>query len=94
MTVNELLGKLGINKPGTKDTKGNYVIDILDSNDYGKIYTQLDKADMNDVIEYLEASSSLSENSSNLSYKYKNEYLLSLIGNLEDDVYKLVITNI
>lgn len=88
--MKELLRKLGINLIGSYAEDGSYVIDIDNSDKWGTIYTKLDNSDL---VELQEESSLLT--SDNASQIYTNDdYQLALIADFENDLYKLVISEI
>ena len=71
---------------------GSYVIDIIDSNKYGKIFSILDKSDDLDI---LEDNQVITEQGSSIMYESLSEpYLLNLIADFDGDVYQLIVTKI
>lgn len=84
--MNELLKQIGITGEPTK-TDDAYVLDIADSNEYGRIFSKLDKSDL--VEEDQDASAVSVENS---SIQYVNDdFVLTLIADFDNDVYSLHI---
>ena len=72
-------------------TKSNaYVIDIEDSDEYGKVYSSLDKCD--ELVED-EDSSTITVHTSNIVFESDN-YQFTLIADFDQDTYKLVCKEI
>ena len=88
MEIRELLDSLGIDREGASGDNGTYTVDIMDSNEFGRFNSILDKSDL--LEEVIESSYLTSENA-NLDYKFEDQYLLSLIADFDEDTYKLVI---
>jgi hypothetical protein len=86
MYLEKFLEKLGITKVGHYTKTNTYIIDIEDSDEYGKIYSVLDKSDK---IEEDEDSSTITIHTSNLVFESDN-YQLTLIADFDQDTYKLV----
>lgn len=92
MTPKEYLKTLGITLLGTVSDNNSYVVDIKDSNEFGKIFSILERADDLDI---LEDNQVVTEQGSSLSYEsLSTPYLLSLIADFEGDVYSLIVDNI
>lgn len=91
MDIKELLRELGINLLGTYDNQGNYVIDIDDTESFGRIYSKIDSSDL---LDELESSSLLTTHNSSLQYQYEDLYILNLISDFDNDTYKLVISEV
>ena len=89
MTLYELLKELGITKRGSYADTDTYVIDLDNSNDYGRINSILDRSDLLDPID---ESSYLTVDAASLDYKYEDQFIISLIADFEEDYYQLVIT--
>ena len=86
MYLEKFLEKLGITQVGHYTKTNTYIIDIDDSDEYGKIYSLLDKSD---EIEEDEDSSTITVHNSNLVFESDN-YQLTLIADFDQDTYKLV----
>lgn len=87
--MDEFLKKVGITKSGEYSQDGSYVVDIDDYDEYGKFYSILDKSDLVDeVVE----SSQLTIHTTSLLYM-SDEYQISLLADLDNDQYKLVVTD-
>lgn len=86
--MEEFLKELGITKQGRKNENGFYVIDIDDSDEFGKIFSRLDKSDL---VDEDEESSSITLDSANITY-LGDDYTITLMGDFENDTdYKLVM---
>lgn len=85
--MEEFAKQLGIEEPG--ELIGNkYVIPLMNSDEYSKIYTILDKSDLVD----LDGSSTLvTDKVSELKY-IGDEFTVKLDANFVDDFYRVVIT--
>lgn len=88
MDIEELLTELGITLRGNYSEEDNYVIDISNSNEYGRINSILDRSDM---LEFIEDSSFLTEENANMTYKYEDDYMLNLMADFDENTYQLVI---
>ena len=86
--MKDFIAKLGINLTGTM-VQGDYVIDIPDSEVYSKIFSLLDNSDL-----VTESETQSVVNEENAVSVYENSiYTLSLIGDLENDIYTLVVSS-
>lgn len=74
-------GKLNI----TDDNTG--VLEILGSDNYGRIYSRLDKSNL---VEEDEDSSQMTAETASIQYE-SEQYLITLLANFDTDEYKLVI---
>ena len=88
MSIEELLEELGITLRGNYSEEDNYVIDISNSNEYGRINSILDRSD---ILEFIEDSSFLTEENANMTYKYEDDYMLNLMADFDENTYQLVI---
>ena len=85
--MEEFAKQLGIEEPGEL-IGDKYVIPLMNSDEYSKIYTILDKSDLVD----LDGSSTLvTEKVSELKY-IGDEFTVKLDANFVDDFYRVVIT--
>ena len=85
--MEEFAKKLGIKEPGEL-VNGKFIIPLMNSDEYSKIYTILDKSDLVD----LDGSSTLvTENVSELKY-IGDEFTVKLDANFVDDFYRVVIS--
>lgn len=85
--MEEFLKDLGITLAGRFSEDESYVIDLPDSDTYGKMYSKLEKSELVDVID---DTSTVTYENSNIEYE-SDLYTINLISNFEDDTYKLVV---
>ena len=90
MYMEKFLKEIGITQVGHYNSKNNYIIDIEDSDEYGKIYSKLDKSDL---LDENDDSSSITINNSHVVFE-SDEYQFTLIADFENDTYKLVCKDI
>lgn len=86
MYLEKFLQRIGITQVGHYTKSNTYVIDIEDSNEYGKIYSLLDKSA---EVEEDEDSSTITVHTSNIIYESDN-FQFNLIADFDQDTYKLV----
>lgn len=89
MTIYDVLKKLNIPNQGNLTGK-TYVMNLDDSDDYGKYYSLIDK---NSAVEYQEENSSLNLMGATLIYTLDN-FLITLYADYDEDEYKLVIKDL
>ena len=89
MTIYDVLEKLNIPNQGNLTGK-TYVMNLDDSDDYGKYYSLIDK---NGAVEYQEENSSLNLMGATLIYTLDN-FLITLYADYDEDEYKLVIKDL
>lgn len=83
----EFLESIGIYDKGTTASDGSYVIDIADSNTYGKYLSRLDHCD---ELEEDAESSQITSGPSSIQY-IGDVYSVTLLADFEADTYKLII---
>lgn len=88
--MEEFLKELGIQGTPQRTDDNTYVLDIEGSDNYGRIYSRLDRSDL---IEEDEASSQLTMDTSSLRYE-NDEYQLTLLADFNEDKYQLIIQKI
>lgn len=88
MNIEQLLKELNINKVGSYSKNNNYIIDIDNSNEFGRVYSTLDN---NEELDESDDSTNINMHNANITYKYKNQFQLTLIADWDNDTYKLVI---
>lgn len=88
--MEELLNKIGIKKKGHYSKNGTYVVDITDSQEFGKVYSMLEKFD---DIEEIAESSMLTENEASIRYM-GDDYQIDLLADFNQNIYRLVVINI
>lgn len=84
--MEEFLNSLGIEGNLRRSAKSQ-VLDIDDSNQYGRIYSILDNSD---EVEEDSESSQVTEDYSSIQF-YNDEYIIQLIADFKNDDYKLTI---
>lgn len=86
----ELLERLGIRLTGSSTPDGSYVIDINTSDQWNGVFSKLDKSS---ELEEIEELSVIDQDVSNIMYQ-NDDYMLNLIAEFDNDIYKLVIAPI
>lgn len=87
MIVEELLKKLGIQQPGEYTKNGAYVVDIKDYDEYSKYYSLLEKSDLEEV----QDTAQITIHTTNVTFT-SDDYQIVLQADLDEDMYKLVVT--
>ncbi len=85
--MEELLKSLGITAKGEYTKNGAYVVDIKDYDEYGKYYSLLEKSDLEEV----QDTAQITVHTTNVTYT-SEDYQLILQADLDEDLYKLVVT--
>lgn len=85
--MEEFAKKLGIDYPGEL-LKDKYIIPLMNSDEYSKIYTILDKSDL---VELDTSCTLVTDKVSELQY-FNDEFVIKLDANFTDDFYRVVIT--
>lgn len=85
--MEELLKSIGITAKGEYTENGAYVVDIKDYNNYGKYFSLLDKSDLEEV----QDTSQITLHTTNVTYA-NDQYQVVLQADLDEDLYKLVVT--
>lgn len=86
MYLEKFLESIGISNVGHYTKSNSYVIDLDDSEEYGRVYSRLDKCD--ELVED-EDSSTLTIHTSNIVFE-SDDYQFVLIADFDQDIYKLV----
>lgn len=81
------LKELGITAKGEYSTNGSYVIDLKDYNEYGKYFSILEKSDLEEA----QDTCQLTIHTTNITY-VSDEYQINLQADLDEDIYKLIVT--
>ena len=89
--MEKLLKDLGITKAGSYSKDGSYVIDLDNSDEFGKIYSLLENSE---DLYYMEENNLLTVSNASMTYRYGEEYQLQLIADFNYDLYKLVVNEI
>ena len=91
MNEQEYLKQLNINKSGEYSDDA-YIVDLLDSTEYGKVFSILDRSDDLDI---MQDNQVVTTEGSSLTYESLSQpYLLSLLADWEGNVYQLVVSKI
>lgn len=85
--MEELLKNIGITATGEYTNEGAYVIDIKDYNEYGKYFSLLEKSDLEEV----QDTCQMTIHTTNVTYA-SEKYQIVLQADLDEDLYKLVVT--
>ena len=88
--MKELLKNIGITEVGYYSKEKNYVIDLEDSDHFNKVFSKLQKSDL---VDENEDSSVVNLSVSNILF-LADDYSLNLIADFDQDVYKLVVTEL
>ena len=85
--MEEFLKQLGINKTGVKSNGNVYTVDIEGSDEYGRVYSKLDKSDL---VEEIPDSSQITYETASIQFE-SDEYLITLLADFDADEYKMTI---
>ena len=88
--MEEVLKEIGITRKGEYSKRGSYVIDMEDSDDFGRMYSILDK---NKDVEELGDNAINNIHTINLIYLY-GDYQLNLTADFDADKYMLIVTKL
>lgn len=88
MDEKEFLKSIGITNSGSYDSNRNYVIELNDSNDIGRMYSKLDASD--DVDED-NSRSKISYTNSQIVF-VNDDFDITLISDFDSDDYRLICT--
>ena len=85
--MQEFLKSIGITEPGEYTKNGAYVVDIKDYDEYSKYYSLLDNSDLQEV----QDTAQITIHTTNVTFT-SEEYQIVLQADLDEDMYKLVVT--
>lgn len=85
--MEELLKQIGITEKGEYTKDGAYVVDIRDYNEYGKYFSLLEKSELDEI----QDTSQITIHTTNVTY-ISDKYQITLQADLDEDIYKLVVT--
>lgn len=85
--MEELLKSVGITAKGEYTKDGAYVVDIKDYNEYGKYFSLLEKSNLEEV----QDTCQITVHTTNVTYATE-KYQIVLQADLDEDMYKLVVT--
>lgn len=89
----EFLRSLGIKLNGAFNTQNAYVIDLADADEFGKIYSILDKKEDEGIIENDSTESLITIFNASIIYN-SDEYQIVLTADYDNDIYKLICSKI
>lgn len=87
MDVKEFAKSIGLEQDGYQDG-AKYIIELVDSNEFSRVYTLLDKSELLDI---QEDATLLTDKVGELIY-LSDDYDVKLVGNFISDIYRVVIT--
>lgn len=87
MDVKEFAKSIGLEQDGYQDG-AKYIIELVDSNEFSRVYTLLDKSELLDI---QEDATLLTDKVGELLY-LSDDYDVKLVGNFISDIYRVVIT--
>ncbi len=85
--MEELLKSVGITAKGEYTKEGAYVVDIKDYNEYGKYFSLLEKSELKEV----QDTCLITIHTTTVTYA-NDDYQIVLQADLDEDMYKLVVT--
>ena len=85
--MEELLKSIGILAKGEYSKNGSYVVDIKDYDEYGKYYSLLEKSPLEEV----QDTSQITLHTTNVTYT-NDEFQVILQADLDEDLYKIIVT--
>lgn len=88
--MEEFLKKLDIDAKPYRGTGGVFIVDIADSDEYGKIYSKLDKSK---EVEEVGDSSQITYETASIQFE-SEQYMITLLADFDEDVYKMTIKEI
>ena len=85
--MEELLKSVEITKEGVYTKNGAYVVDIDDYEEYAKFFNLLEKSELEEV----QDTSQITIHTTNITFA-SDKYQIVLQADLDEDLYKLVVT--
>lgn len=90
MSIPQYLKQNNINKTYTISEDNNYIITLDNSDDFGKMFSHLEKIE---DLEQLEDNQVVTEQGTSILYKSNSEnYLFNLIADFDGNVYELIVS--
>lgn len=90
MSIPQYLKQNNINKTYTISEDNNYIITLDNSDDFGKMFSHLEKIE---DLEQLEDNQVVTEQGTSILYKSNSEnYLFNLIADFDSNVYELIVS--
>lgn len=88
--MKDFLKKLGIEGDLVESSGGLYTLDIADSDEYGRIYSKLDKSP---YLEELGDNSQITYSTASIQFD-SDDYRITLLADFDADTYKMTIKEI
>lgn len=85
--MEDFLKEIGIEPKGSYTKTGSYVIDIVDYDEYSKYFSILEKSDLEEV----QDTAQITIHTTNVTFA-SEDYQIVLQADLDEDMYKLVVT--
>ena len=85
--IEKELSKIGIFGDFSKGKNNSIVLDLEDSDAFGKMFSLFDRAS---EVELQEDTLIMNTHTANINYEYKN-YLITLTADFDADNYKLIV---
>ncbi len=85
--MEELLKSIGITSKGEYTKQGAYVVDIKDYDEYSKYFSLLEKSDLEEV----QDTAQITIHTTNVTF-VSDDYQIVLQADLDEDLYKVVVT--
>ena len=85
--MEELLKDIGITAEGEYTKSGAYVVDIIDYDEYSKYFSLLEKSNLEEV----QDTAQITIHTTNVTFA-NDDYQIVLQADLDEDMYKLVVT--
>ena len=85
--MEELLKEIGVTTKGEYTKNSAYVVDIRDYDEYSKYYSLLEKSDLEEV----QDTAQITLHTTNVTFASDN-YQIVLQADLDEDMYKMVVT--
>ena len=85
--MEELLKSVGITDPGEYTKNGSYIVDIRDYDNYSRYYSLLEKSNLEEV----QDTAQITIHTTNVTFA-SDKYQIVLQADLDEDMYKLVVT--
>lgn len=87
MEVKEFLEKIGISRNPNQSGSRTYVVDIDDSDEFGKFYSLLEKSNL---VELDDESSQITSDTMNVQFE-SDDFIITMLGDMVADKYKMTI---
>lgn len=85
--MEELLKNIGITEKGEYTKDGVYIVDIKDYDEYSKYFSLLEKSDLEEI----QDTSLITIHTTSVTYA-SDDYQIVLQADLDEDMYKLIVT--